>query len=69
MPKLEIVERTRVLSEDQFQRLLWMLEAIRQETRAAALIQQRTEAVVALPEFRKTADDCARAAGAFGGKE
>lgn len=54
------------MDNDQFQRLLWMLEALRCEIRAQTLVHQRTESAAMALEIQKTAaDNCARAAGAF----
>ena len=55
------------MSEDQLQRLLWMLEALRLEVRASALIQQRSESAIAAL-LRDCSDRAARAAGSFGGQ-
>lgn len=52
------------MNEDQFARLIWMLEALRMEIRASALIQQRTGAIQDLPWTRQRADDFANSAGA-----
>lgn len=61
MPKLDVVERTRVLSDEQLQRLLYALEALRQEMRAATLVQMRSES--AIKAVQHTLDNASEYAG------